>query len=86
MWTREYGYVKLDNVKSGSGIIENITSLLTNKTVQDIGQKAIKTFGEDVVTQLSHTLLEGGAPGIHFYTMNKTEPTQALWKNLGLSA
>jgi len=45
---------------------------------------SIKAFGEDVVTELSHQLLEAGAPGLHFYTMNQTGPTLALWKNLGL--
>jgi methylenetetrahydrofolate reductase (NADPH) len=29
-------------------------------------------------------LLEQGAPGLHFYTMNTAGPTVALWKNLGL--
>ena len=48
-------------------------------------REAIVDFGEDVVTQLCHTLLEGGAPGLHFYTMNKTDATQTLWRNLGLS-
>ncbi len=45
---------------------------------------AIKSFGEEVVTDLCHQLLEAGAPGIHFYTMNQTGPSLALWKNLGL--
>lgn len=45
---------------------------------------SIKAFGEDVVTELCHQLLEAGAPGLHFYTMNQTGPTLALWKNLGL--
>lgn len=47
-------------------------------------RESIKAFGEDVVTTLCHTLLEAGAPGLHFYTMNQTGPTMALWKNLGL--
>lgn len=45
---------------------------------------AIRAFGEDVVTELCHQLLEAGAPGIHFYTMNQSGPTLAIWKNLGL--
>ena len=47
-------------------------------------KKAIRAFGEDVVTELCHQLLEAGAPGLHFYTMNLAGPTQAIWKNLGL--
>ncbi len=45
---------------------------------------SIKAFGEEVITGLCEKLLAGGAPGLHFYTMNKTEPTATIWKNLGL--
>ena len=45
---------------------------------------ALLDFGLDVVTQLSRTLLDNGCPGIHFYTLNQTEATLRLWKNLGL--
>jgi len=41
-------------------------------------------FGIEVVTQLCQTLLDNGCPGIHFYTMNQLEPTQTIYKNLGL--
>lgn len=46
---------------------------------------SIKAFGEEVVTQLCATLLERGAPGLHFYTMNQVEPNKAIWQNLKLS-
>jgi methylenetetrahydrofolate reductase (NADPH) len=29
-------------------------------------------------------LLEQGAPGLHFYTMNHAEPSMKIWKNLNL--
>ena len=45
---------------------------------------ALLEFGLDVVTRLCETLLRGGAPGLHFYTLNQSEPTLRLWKNLGL--
>src|SRR3546814_18364437 len=45
---------------------------------------ALLDFGLDVVTRLGETLLKGGAPGLHFYTLNQAEPTLRLWKNLGL--
>jgi methylenetetrahydrofolate reductase (NADPH) len=47
-------------------------------------QDSIGKFGIEVVTQLCQTLLDNGAPGIHFYTMNQIEPTQEIHSNLGL--
>jgi len=43
---------------------------------------SIKAFGLDVVTDLCETLLKGGAPGLHFYSMNQAGPTMALWERL----
>ena len=45
---------------------------------------SVQAFGLEVVTRLSETLLKGGAPGLHFYTLNQAEPTLKLWRNLGL--
>ncbi len=46
---------------------------------------SIRAFGEQVVTQMCQALLDAGAPGLHFYTMNQVGPTAAIWNNLGLS-
>jgi methylenetetrahydrofolate reductase (NADPH) len=45
---------------------------------------ALVDFGIGVVTRLCETLLRGGAPGLHFYTINQAGPSLRLWKNLGL--
>ncbi len=47
-------------------------------------KQALQDFGVDVVSRLCRTLLDGGAPGLHFYTLNQAEPTLRLWKNLSL--
>ena len=47
-------------------------------------QDSVRKFGIEIVSQLCQTLLDSGAPGIHFYTMNQVEPTQEIYKNLGL--
>ncbi len=46
---------------------------------------ALVEFGLDAVTRLCETLLRGGAPGLHFYTINQAETTLRLWSNLALS-
>ncbi|OUR92753.1 methylenetetrahydrofolate reductase [NAD(P)H] [Gammaproteobacteria bacterium 42_54_T18] len=45
----------------------------------------ITKFGEEVVTNLCEQLLDLGAPGLHFYTLNQVEPSLSIWNNLGLS-
>ncbi|MCU7914889.1 MAG: methylenetetrahydrofolate reductase [NAD(P)H] [Candidatus Thiodiazotropha sp. (ex Gloverina cf. vestifex)] len=45
---------------------------------------AIRDYGAEIVTRLCERLLEGGAPGLHFYTMNQAVPTKTIWQNLGL--
>ncbi len=47
-------------------------------------QESITKFGIEIVTQLCQTLLDSGAPGVHFYTMNQIEPTREIYNNLGL--
>jgi methylenetetrahydrofolate reductase (NADPH) len=47
---------------------------------------SIKAFGLDVVADLCEQLRAGGAPGLHFYTMNQSAATLALCERLGLSA
>ena len=49
-------------------------------------KQGLLDFGTDVVTELSRTLLDGGAPGLHFYTLNQSEATLRLWRNLALPA
>ena len=47
---------------------------------------SIKAFGLEVVTDLCEQLRAGGAPALHFYTMNQSAATLALCENLGLGA
>jgi methylenetetrahydrofolate reductase (NADPH) len=45
---------------------------------------SIRAFGIECVTKLCRRLLDGGAPGLHFYTMNRAQTSKAIWENLGL--
>jgi methylenetetrahydrofolate reductase (NADPH) len=46
--------------------------------------ESIKAFGHEVTTKLCADLLAGGAPGLHFYTMNQIEPNKSIWQDLNL--
>ena len=43
---------------------------------------SIKAFGLDVIARLCEQLRTGGAPGLHFYTMNQSVATLALMRRL----
>lgn len=45
---------------------------------------SIQAFGEQVISEMCGRLLQGGAPGLHFYSMNQAEPSLAIWNNLKL--
>ena len=46
--------------------------------------KGQKELGIELATRQAEELLSQGAPGVHFYTLNRSEPTLRIWSNLGL--
>lgn len=56
------------------------------KKFESFGDDAasVRAFGLDVVTALCERLLSGGAPGLHFYTLNQAGLTSTIWQRLGL--
>ncbi len=45
---------------------------------------SIQRFGIDFISELCQRLIDGGAPGLHFYTLNRAKASQAICANLGL--
>jgi len=45
---------------------------------------SLRAFGADFVASLAQRLLDQGAPGLHFYTLNNAEATLAVWNRLSL--
>ena len=56
------------------------------KTLESYGDdnESVQAFGLDVVTQLCEKLLAGGAPGLHFYTLNQADHALEICKRLGI--
>lgn len=54
--------------------------------LQDIGDDlpSLRAFGMDVVTEQCDRLLQGGAPGLHFYTLNQAGTITTICQRLGL--
>lgn len=43
---------------------------------------SLRAFGTDVVSELCNQLIDSGAPGLHFYTLNQSQATLDIWDNL----
>lgn len=48
--------------------------------------QAVRAVGVEVAAELSRELLDGGAPGLHFYTLNRSTATIEVHDALGLGA
>lgn len=44
---------------------------------------SLRAFGHEVVVALCERLLAGGAPGLHFYTLNQSAPSLAIVRSIG---
>lgn len=67
----------------GAEIPQWIRSQMEHLQNDAAGQEEL---GIEIATWQADALLRGGAPGLHFYTLNRAEPTLRVWQNLGLSS
>jgi methylenetetrahydrofolate reductase (NADPH) len=80
-----WNYSKVARFAAGCGAE---IPLWLKRRMEDYGDdtESQQQLGIEFVTDLSQQLLEGGAPGLHFYALNRAEPTSTIWSNLGLPA
>ena len=80
-----WNYSKVANFAAGCGAE---IPLWLKKRMEAYGDDAgsQQQLGIEFVTDLCQRLLDAGAPGLHFYALNRAEPTSTIWSNLGLPA
>ena len=83
------GIMPITNYKNLARFSENCGAEIprwVRKRLEEFGedQESIAAFGIDLVSELCETLLDNGAPGFHFYTMNQVEATKKIVENLNL--
>jgi methylenetetrahydrofolate reductase (NADPH) len=47
---------------------------------------ALRAEGITIATELCETLLDAGAPGLHFYTLNRSKATREIFTGLSIGA
>ncbi len=78
-----HNYARIAQFAARDGIeIPRWVALKMEGYMDDVA--SIREFGLDVMTRVCERLIAGGAPSIHFYTLNQSALTLALCKRLGL--
>ena len=84
------GVMPITNVKQ----IQRMAELQGSAFPADLADKlmaveddpdAVRALGVEVATKLCTRLIEGGAPGLHFYTLNRSTATREIATNLGIT-
>ena len=81
------GLITITNKESLFRMADNCGAKIPQKIIEDldkINDEDVTKYGIEVLTKLGEDLLAYGAPGIHFYTINKLEPTKAIVELLKL--
>ena len=81
------GLITITNKESLLRMAISCGAKIPKKIIKDLdklNEEDVTKYGIDVLTKLAEDLLSFGAPGVHFYTINKLEPTKAIVESLKL--
>jgi methylenetetrahydrofolate reductase (NADPH) len=69
----------------GAAVPPRAVTLLEEASARG-GPEAVRATGVGLATELCAELLDAGAPGLHFYTLNRSSATREIYAALGLMA
>jgi methylenetetrahydrofolate reductase (NADPH) len=81
------GLITITNKESLLRMAISCGAKIPKKIIEDLdklNEEDVTKYGIDILTKLAEDLLSFGAPGIHFYTINKLEPTKTIVESLKL--
>ena len=81
------GIMPITNVRQVTRFAELSGAALPDSVVERVeavagDEDAVRRVGIEIGTELSEALLDGGAPGLHFYTQNRSRATREIYANL----
>jgi len=83
------GIMPVTNVAQVSRMAQMSGTEVPPRLVERVGKAGddaveANRIGAEIATELCLALLDVGAPGLHFYTLNRSATTRTIWLNLGL--
>ena len=85
------GIMPITNLKSVARMAELSGAAVPREVVERLTAAGdepddVRRMGVEIATELCEKLLAEGAPGLHFYTLNRSTATREIYTNLALAA
>ena len=82
----QMAFVNVDGLRRMSALNNTTIPDDLQARLDDVAGKPpeVRELAVEVCTELGRRLLDGGAPGLHLYTLNFSRAAKEIWENLGL--